>query len=927
MRKIKVLIALIIFSFIVVPKINAYEIGREVYIRHIDKDGGAIIGGIENAEQVLKDSEGNLSLVSNSSSIDVPAENYSEYYSFDLDKTMTISKSMVVLRGGFNYTYLGYVKRTDVSYDVAMGYAENARKQIIAGNDVYDVKYSSTDNSTTLYTFPQKNENDVTIIDFYYSKTSTENVAIKLFTRSSATPSDTRLNTTDVTYVPASAFLHPYFEAPAYYATDLSYKKVIDNNNIKYNLERYVVNIAANGELVNSGSVIKDGKEIKGDVIGNGSQYIIGGVNEVTTAVQKNIPSILSSLDLSATNEVENYNTKQNQKLILGDNLVASDFEERNYAVTFTGYNGLRSAKGNLVYQQYDVLAGMYSGERIVKNSTNEHFINLYTPIKMDIPEVVITSEQDINHSNTSATTVIMGDDASFEVRLRCSDSNFFQGVGDVDKARFVKYYYLLFDFDVIHNGRLYTKGSAIRMTNTAEFLGGITYFRGQVAPNETLSRDSSNHKIIVIAEASNAPEGPLVEGSRTITQLLQNIADQEEAIQILHTKTTAERQYLNDSGDNEANFSNDLEHAESHTPAQYTGGVAMYSDGYYYAMRTVVVRTVSRIYDLRITDCTDLAYKSVFRNSNNELIGNNYFSGTRRMFVYANGNKEFTTIMSRSGDDLYIYGTSSTKTLPLGPYKHNTATYTKAPKLGYRIAFDLKTSGFYMADGNDVTSRRIIIKPSYYFISKDGNTIIKDIDLYYRDQTDRYRNFEGSNYTIYFTPNDGYRLKSNSTTSNVDSMTTKSTALNLGSSSGEFYLNDYMMSSEDSNYIQSWYGEFKFPNTTIAVRKGDNVNNILTDGYIGVKFDITCSDTVLDETISYNSPNKNAGSQVNTTQWDYEGYLGFANPGQPITETTSLRLQLEKGIWVIKDQETYDFVKGTVVLFDADDRASDDIQ
>ena len=927
MRKIKVLIALIIFSFIAVPKINAYEIGREVYIRHIDKDGGSIIGGIENAEQVLKDSEGNLSLVSNSNSIDVPAGTYSEYYSFDLDKTMTISKSMVVLRGGFNYTYLGYVKRTDVSYDVAMGYAENARKQIIAGNDVYDVKYSSTDNSTTLYTFPQKNENDVTIIDFYYSKTSTENVAIKLFTRSSATPSDTRLNTTDVTYVPASAFLHPYFEAPAYYATDLSYKKVIDNNSIKYNLERYVVNIAANGELVNSGSVIKDGKEIKGDVIGNGSQYIIGGVNEVTTAVQKNIPSILSSLDLSATNEVENYNTKQNQKLIFGDNLVASDFEERNYAVTFTGYNGLRSAKGNLVYQQYDVLAGRYSGERIVKNSTNEHFINLYTPIKMDIPEVVITSEQDINHSNTSATTVIMGDDASFEVRLRCSDSNFFQGVGDVDKARFVKYYYLLFDFDVIHNGRLYTKGTAIRMTNTAEFLGGITYFRGQVAPNETLSRDSSNHKIIVIAEASNAPEGPLVEGSRTITQLLQDIADQEEAIQILHTKTTAERQYLNDSGDNEANFSNDLEHAESHTPAAYTGGVSMYSDGYYYAMRTVVVRTVSRIYDLRITDCTDLAYKSVFRNSNNELIGNNYFSGTRRMFVYANGNKEFTTIMSRSGDDLYIYGTSSTKTLPLGPYKHNTATYTKAPKLGYRIAFDLKTSGFYMADGNDVTSRRIIIKPSYYFITKDGNTIIRDIDLYYRDQTDRYRNFEGSNYTIYFTPNDGYRLKSNSTTSNVDSMTTKSTALNLGSSNGEFYLNDYMMSSEDSNYIQSWYGEFKLPNTTIAVRKGDNVNNILTDGYIGVKFDITCSDTVLDETISYNSPNKNAGSQVNTTQWDYEGYLGFANPGQPITETTSLRLQLEKGIWVISDQDTYDFVKGTVVLFDADDRASDDIQ
>ena len=73
MRRVKILIALIIFALLAVPKINAYEIGREVYIRHIDKDGGAIIGGIENREQVLRDSSGNLSLVPNSSSIDVPA--------------------------------------------------------------------------------------------------------------------------------------------------------------------------------------------------------------------------------------------------------------------------------------------------------------------------------------------------------------------------------------------------------------------------------------------------------------------------------------------------------------------------------------------------------------------------------------------------------------------------------------------------------------------------------------------------------------------------------------------------------------------------------------------------------------------------------------------------------------------------------------
>ncbi len=928
MKKIKILIALIVLSLLYIPNINAYEIGREVYVRHIDKDGGAIISGMENSEQVLKDASNNLSLVSNSSSIDVPANQYSEYYSFDLDKAMTISKSMVILKGGYNYTYLGYVKRTDVSYDVAMNYAENARKQIISGNEVYDVKYSSTDNSTTVYDFAQKNENDVTIIDFYYSKTPTEDISVKLFTRSSATPSDTRLNTTDVTYVPASAFLHPYYEAPSYYATELTYKKIIEDNKIKYGIDRYIINVASNGNLHNSGSVYKDGKEIKGEVIGNGRENVIGGVgSEINTSVVKNILGDVSNLDLSPSNQVENYNTKKNQELITGNNLVASDFTESTYAVTFTGYNGLRSAKGALTYKTYDVMSGSYTGDEINKESTNEHFINLYTPIKLETPEVVITSEQEINHSNTSSSTVIMGDDATFEIRIRCADSNFFEGVDDRSKARFVDKYYLIFDFDIIHNGTIYKKGDAIRMSNTSELLGGVTYFHGQVAPGESISRDASTHKIIVIAAASNAPDEPKAEGSTTIPKMLQEIADQEAQIQVTHEKTSAERKYLNDSGDNEVNFSSDLEHAENHTPSEYTGGITMYSDGYYYAMKTVEVRSVSRIYDFRITDCSDLAYKSVFRNSNNELIGNNYFSGTRRLFVYANGNKEYTSILTRDKDDLYIYGTSSTKTLPLGPYKHSTATYTKAPKLGYRISYDLKTSGYYLADGNDVTARKIAIKPSYYYISKDGTTLIKDIDLYYKDQNEKYKNFEGSNYTIYFTPNDGYRLKSNSTTSDTSMMSKQSVALNIASSSGEFYLNDSMMSSDDSNYIQSWYGEFKLPNTTIAVRKGDNVNNALTDGYIGVKFDITCADSVLDETISYSSANKSNGSQINSTQWDYEGYLGFSNPGQPINENTSLRLQLEKGIWVIGNQETYDFVKGTVVLFDTDERASNDIQ
>ena len=134
------------------------------------------------------------------------------------------------------------------------------------------------------------------------------------------------------------------------------------------------------------------------------------------------------------------------------------------------------------------------------------------------------------------------------------------------------------------------------------------------------------------------------------------------------------------------------------------------------------------------------------------------------------------------------------------------------------------------------------------------------------------------------------------------------------------------MMALDDTGYVQTWYGEFKLPNTTIAVRNGDSIDNQLNNGYIGVKFEITCYDSKLNESLSYSSLNKSASSAINTTQWDYEGYLGFSNPGQEVTTDTSLRIQLEKGIWSIDSQELYNFVKGTVILYDIDARAADDI-
>ena len=454
-------------------------------------------------------------------------------------------------------------------------------------------------------------------------------------------------------------------------------------------------------------------------------------------------------------------------------------------------------------------------------------------------------------------------------------------------------------------------------MTNQAKYNDGYTYFRGQVAPNETLSRDSSNHKIVILASASNMPSD----------ELLYNVVDQEVAIQMDKTQDATSRKYITDSGDNTANFSNDIEFSESHTDSNYTRGVKMYGDGYYFAMKTVAVRTASKIYDFKISDCSDLAYKSAFRQSDTNVLDKNsgYYSGIRRMYIYTNANKEYTALVDRN--NLKINGTTSTRTLPLGPYKHTTAGYINAPKLGYRFSFDVKTSGYYMPSNSGVEARKIKIKPTYYYLSKDGSQVIKDITLYYKDETDKYKKFVGSGYNIYFTPDDGSRYTNDLYASNTSYLSKKLESLNIGNSSGEFYLKDNMMALDDTGYIQTWFGEFKLPNTTIAVKNGDSIQNALTDGYIGVKFEITCYDSKLNETISYNTLNKSASSAVNTTQWDYEGYLGFSNPGQEVNKDSSLRIQLEKGIWIIDSQQLYDFVKGTVILYDIDARAADDIQ
>ena len=64
----------------------------------------------------------------------------------------------------------------------------------------------------------------------------------------------------------------------------------------------------------------------------------------------------------------------------------------------------------------------------------------------------------------------------------------------------------------------------------------------------------------------------------------------------------------------------------------------------------------------------------------------------------------------------------------------------------------------------------------------------------------------------------------------------------------------------------------------------------------------------------------------ANTSQWDYEGYLGFKNFGYTATFTAATSIRLEDGQWSLSN-DLYKKIKGTVILYDADDRAATDYE
>lgn len=899
-------------NIISIPTGNYY--GREVYVRHIDSATGNVISGIESNEQVLLGQNGSKNLVKRGNS-DVSDFPYSEYYKYNNKYQMQISKSLVINADGKKYTYVGSNVSTVNSIDEARTIALQ-KKNNYAG--VYDVRYRArryeNDSDTTTVTTRMSDSDDITIIDFYYNISDMPDVDVKISSSTNFWNGSDNVAECSTTYVPGGEYLKPYVVAPKYILKDLKYKKVIKDGNIVYQVDTYNVYKLSSGRIKNSSGIDEDGKYIPGDIIGYSNTSL---VNDYTSDMVINFTgnsSVNDELENKIKNEyINSMPTDTDIEVSIGENSVPSEFDTSIY-VSSEKINGLRYMMGEAVYNTYNVLDGSET-YAFSKDTNNKHFVDVYTPVVLNTP--TITSDV-TDHTEGDGNMAVINPGAMFTLNISCGASDFTNYQAISNTSNYVSRYFAMFDFDIVYNGEVKPKGELIEVVDRTEN-GAI--LNAQVSESAGLVGDSLNatSKVVVFAVATNLPSD----------SLLSEIIDIERKIEIEKDPAVLDssRKYINDTGSNLIPFRSiceSLAEISSNHPADIVGAT-MYSDAFYAAKSVVTLRSASRIYDFKITDCSDVNFKNVFRKRNtgnnvNERTNNLYYSGIRRLYLY---NSTYSKLIDR--DNININGTKTKAILPLGPYKHTTATYINAPKMGYRISFDLKTAGYYISTLDDTRGKNIQISPSYYYISKDGSSIVKDIDLYYKDESGRYVNFKDSNYTIYFKPKDAYRYTEFDTSKMSDNLE----PLNIASSEGYFTLNDKMMSVNDTLYNQAWYGEFKLPNSTIAVPTGDNIRNQLKDGYIGVKFNIKCID--FDDqgmvSVSYNQNDKSSNNKDNTSQWDYEGFLGFSSIGQKVSETNPLRLQLENGIWKIEDDDTYNFVKGTVVLFDLDNRAATDFE
>lgn len=898
----------------------------KVYVRHILKQNGKQDEYLGNTEEILINSNGDVSTItSRNNLIENKARNdgYREGYEIEAGNQLKVSRLLTLVKDS------EYYKLTKVSYASGTSYtdAANNSKQSKGNQD----KIPNTVGVTG------SGQGKVHVITFTYKVNVPENDTpeggIKTI--------DSKDNTQNcqMSYTPTKEYITPYLIANKLKFVNLKYKYKIEGKNIKFEVENFKVDKLISGNIMDNESYKDDVGKIFG---GNEDrETLLIGDKSKTFNVINDIDKKIN--ELKELQKLPNYEQLTN----IAKMKTSKENSTTKFLVPENRYNGLRIPKLTANYQEYDVVTNTPVKTKSI-DVNNILKVLVYNPIK--IGSVSVISKGVVDHSTVEKNSAVIQKNANFDLTIDQVSGNPYVGH---TYSEYLDKYYLIFDISIIKTdetkySKLYkvngenleelhvdVKGEIPRGT-IIELEENQTKFSakaGQTNKSDTISQSTS--QITLIGSSNNMPGDWLKTYVLSIEK--NNLLNSEKIKNYISNETNSTYQLDTDTTGSYTNVklnycdgNIDYKNYKVHNRKAYNDK-NMYGDAYYFAKTTTSVTNIGRIYDFKVTDCSDIDYKKVFRkttgNNVNSLTGVEYFSGIKKFSIFSN---DVNTLEDR--EDVKSVSSSSKTILPLGPYKNTDTSYVNAPKMGYRISFDLKTSGYYNYTANAENSeRKIQITPSYYYISKDGKTYKSNIDLYYKNSDGKYVKFVGSDYTIYFKPKDGYRTKTNSTTTpDNEFMSEQLEPLKIGSSKG-FTLDYKMMNTSNDNFIQSWYGEFKLPNSTIVTENG-NVSKPLTDGYVGVKFNIECIDTVSsknEKTISYNTNNKNADPNINTSQWDYEGYLGFSNPG---SKADNITLQLEKGIWTVygsetqaKTQATYNGIKGTVVLFDLDNRAAND--
>lgn len=927
-------------NLIQLPKIDSES--HEIYVRHVEcddngnikknSDGTPKLLDIANTSEI-KISNNGESILNNSPDKISNKNKYQEYYKISAEDQLRVSRSLTIASNSIIYDYKGY----SVSSADTLSNAEKQNSTRTGGSTSVNVsalkdsatgQYKKTATIVTLKYCPKPSDEPKPDggVETLKSGNSTENCQL--------------------VYTPTNADIKPYLIANKIKLKDLKYEYEKEGNNIKYSMSIFNIKKLVSGSIADNEDYINnDTGELQGQIFGNEDEkwtllngnspqkfYFTNDVDSISKTFKNNYKDTLPTLS-QLKNELINKKTNK------------SDFSD-TFKVPENRYNGLRIPKLIANYEEYDVMTPSNSSKTpSVDYTSNTIKVIVYNPITVRPP--TIKSEGVVDHSTTTEqNTSVIQKNADFELTLEKSDAAFYSSIKD---AEYLDRYYLIFDIDIVKTdktsyNKLYTVDSnnlteinngddVIHRGTLIELDKGATTFNAKASNNvntgDIISQNKSN--ITLIGVSNNMP-GDLLLKEVLYYQKLNTLNSIKNDVYISsesnynYTINGSLESVQKDYCDASVKYTDYKIH-----DSDFYGGIEMYGDAYYFAKAVKEITNVGRIYDFKVTDCSDIDYKKVFRetkdNGVNNLKGIVYFSGIKELKIYSN---DVNTLEDRT--DISISNSVSKRILPLGPYKNTDTSYVNAPKMGYRISFDLKTSGYYKytAENAITSTREINITPSYYYISKDGQTFNNNINLYYKNSSGKYVKFDGSDYTIYFKPKDGYRSIYNATAGIDDDsiMSDQLEPLEIGSSEG-FTLNYKMMSTSGNNFLQAWYGEFKLPNSTIAV-EGNNVAKPLTDGYIGVIFDIQCIDnkgTTNEKILSYNKDNKNANPNTNTTQWDYEGFLGFSNPG---SKSGDISIQLEKGTWIVNDDNVppkakYTDIKGTVALFDIDNRAAND--